>query len=70
MTSKYLFQVRYIQGRVTLCVKQALSYIIYYFTHLKLCLATATHNFKWVKITDICLNWDQTFAKFDLETLI
>ena len=23
------------------------------FTHLKLCLATATHNFKWVKITHV-----------------
>ena len=22
-------------------------------THLKLCLATVTHNFKWVKITNI-----------------
>ena len=22
-------------------------------THLKLCLATATHNFKWVKITPL-----------------
>ena len=22
--------------------------------HLKLCLATATHNIKWVKNTDIC----------------
>ena len=24
-----------------------------YFTHLMLCVATATHNFKWVKIADI-----------------
>ena len=24
-------------------------------THMKLCLATAIHNFKWVKITDISL---------------
>ena len=31
-----------------------LSYIISIFTHLKLCLSTATHNFKWVKILDIC----------------
>ena len=23
---------------------------------------TATHNFKWVKITHICLIWDKTFA--------
>ena len=35
------------------------SYLI--FTHLKLCLATATHNFKWVKISHR-LMWDQTFA--------
>ena len=28
------------------------------FTHLKLGLATATHNFKWVKITHICLIWN------------
>ena len=31
--------------------------------HLKLHLATATHNFKWVKI---CLIWDQTFAYIDV----
>ena len=33
-------------------------------THLKLCLATATatHNFMWVKITLICLIWDQALA--------
>ena len=24
-------------------------------THLKLCLATATHNFMWVKFAHICL---------------
>ena len=34
------------------------SYIIYIFTNLKLCLATATHNFKWVNITHICWIWD------------
>ena len=27
-------------------------------THLKLCLAGASHNFKWVKITDFCLIWN------------
>ena len=32
------------------------------FTHLKLCLATAIHNFKWLKIIDIGLICDQTFA--------
>ena len=36
------------------------------FTHLKLCLATATHNFKWVKITHIVFSWDQTFANIDV----
>ena len=33
------------------------------FIHLKFCLATATHNFKWAKITHISLFSDQTFAK-------
>ena len=32
------------------------------FTNLKLFLATATHNFKWVQITGICLICDKTFA--------
>ena len=36
----------------------------------KLCVATATHNFKWVKITRICLMGDETFANLDvLKTL-
>ena len=28
-----------------------------------LCLATAIHNIKWLKITHIYLIWDQTFPK-------
>ena len=32
---------------------------IYFVTHLKLCLPTAIHNFKRVKISDICLVWDK-----------
>ena len=32
-----------------------LNLIILFFAHLKLYLATATHNFKWVKITHMCL---------------
>ena len=32
-----------------------------------LCLATATHNIKWAKITHICLIWDQTFANLDVQ---
>ena len=35
---------------LTLCL---LSYLIFIFTNLKLCLASATHSFKWVKITPI-----------------
>ena len=42
-----------------------LHYNIYIITHLKLCLATATHNFKWVKTTTlISLTGNTTFAKF------
>ena len=33
---------------------------------LKFSLAAKTHNFKWVKITLICLIWDQTFANLDV----
>ena len=32
------------------------------FTHLKMCLITMSHNFKWVKISPICLIRDQTLA--------
>ena len=38
------------------------------FTHLKLCLATATHNFKWVEITHNCLIWNKTFTNLDVWT--
>ena len=34
--------------------------------NLKLCLATATHNFKWVGISHIWLISDQTFANDDV----
>ena len=40
------------------------------FTHFKLCLATATHDIKWVKNTHICLIWEQTFPNFDVQTHI
>ena len=39
-----------------------LSYII--FTHFKLCLATASHNLKWLKITHICLIWESKLLIF------
>ena len=47
---------------------EALKQIIKIFTHLKLCLANAIHNFKWPKIADICLIWDQTFASWCLNS--
>ena len=37
------------------------NYLILVFTHLKLCLANAIHNFKWVKIIQIWLNGVQLF---------
>ena len=37
----------------------------YLLAHLKLLLATANHNFKWVEITHICLIWEE-FANFDV----
>ena len=46
------------------------SDIVWLFTHLKLCLAKATHNFKWVKLThDTCY---VKYIKFcsDLDTFI
>ena len=35
-------------------INKAQSWPINFFTHLKLWLATATHNFKWVKYTHTC----------------
>ena len=35
-----------------------LNEMIYIFTHLKLCVATATHNFKWAKNPYIWWIWD------------
>ena len=40
------------------------------FTHLNFCLAAATHNIKWVKITNICLIWIQTFANLSVLKLL
>ena len=37
---------------------------------MNLCLATSTHNFKWVKITQICLIWDQIFASLGVYAII
>ena len=35
--------------------------LILIYSHMKLCLATATHNFKWVFVI-----LDQTFANIDV----
>ena len=43
-------------------------YLIQIFTHLKLCLANATHDFKWGEITHICLIWDQKLKSWCLNT--
>ena len=40
------------------------------FTHLRLCLGTAIHNLKWVKITQICWTWNQPFSNLDVWTHI
>ena len=39
---------------------------IYFFIHLKLCLTNATQNFKWLKISHICLICSQIFANVDV----
>ena len=46
-----------------------LNWIIEIFTSLKLCLATATHSFKWLEITDICsILHHQTLPNFVIYT--
>ena len=37
------------------------NYSIVIFTHLKLCLADAIHNFKWVKIIQISQSGSELF---------
>ena len=55
----YISSLREILGFLYLLLyclsRRALSYVILISTHLTLCLATAIHNFKWVKITHICI---------------
>ena len=49
-----------LEGKLQIYLKRYIKkYII---THLKLCLASASHNFKWVITTYICLICHQTFA--------
>ena len=45
-----------------MCVIKEPFIIIIIIIHWKLCLAAATHKFKWVKITLICLIWDEHIA--------
>ena len=52
--------------RLTSAASATCELYAYSLSNLKLCLATATHNFKWVKFTEISLIWDQTFANFDV----
>ena len=40
-----------LQNKVAVLTLQPLSYLIYIFNQLKLCVTTATQNFKWVKST-------------------
>ena len=44
-------------------VKLNANFVVLIFTHLKLCLATAIHNFKWVKIIDI---WQMKVSDFKI----
>ena len=54
----------WIWEKVPLQLKELLNSII--FTHLKLCLGTAAHNFKWIKLPIIFLIQYQTFANPDV----
>ena len=45
----------------TLSYTLTASYFTVIFTHLKLCLAYAIHNFKWVNMIQIWQNGDQRF---------
>ena len=39
---------------IDLLTLRTLKYLIQIFSHLRLCLATAIHNFKWLKSYVIC----------------
>ena len=57
-----IINVNYL-NRITLVLTlQPPNYSILIFFHLKLCLADAIHNFKWVKIIQIWLNGGQLFS--------
>ena len=64
------FRITLSYSTIIILTPYPLSYLFEIFTHLELCFSTATHNFKWVKISNIRLAWDQTFANRDVETHI
>ena len=49
---------------VSLTSGNAMRYSIKIFCHLMLCLATATHNFKWMKISRYLFNFRLNICKF------
>ena len=57
-----------LSGLVVTLALILLDVFILIFNHLRLCLATAIHNLKWLKITHICFNWVQIFANLDVQT--
>ena len=65
LISEYNRPVYYNEVVFPLCQALTLyppNYLIGIFTHLKLCLAGAIHNFKWVKIIRIWQNESQLFS--------
>ena len=56
-----MYRVKADNRFVTLTL-QPPNYWIVIFTHLKLCLADAIHNFKWVKIIQIWQNGGQNIS--------
>ena len=57
----YRFQVKNMRVYSALLTLYPPNYSLWIFTHLKLCLADAIHNFKWVKIIQIWQNEDQLY---------
>ena len=48
--------------RCVIVMEHLTRHVILNFHPLEGVLATAIHNFKWVKGTHICLIWEETFA--------
>ena len=57
----------WIKGLVASDQKLKKQLVSFKFPPTWICVAlTATHTFKWVKITPICLIWDLIFANGDI----